>query len=154
MNFSLITQTNVYTSGCEVLSTTNQLLGEKSHEVSPQVVRISQSFRGCWVWGQGHYFSWSSTQNLIGFRKTEINSSNHNAYLNLCFSVSPKCSWVCSWFFYARSCKDHHPIHPQVIWEFFNCYMLIFYEATGQLLLSVRNSWFCPLYYLFGCIVP
>ena len=58
-----------YTSGCEVLSTTNQLLGEKPHEVSPQVVRIPQSFRGCggrdivshdqtfkleWIWKKGN----------------------------------------------------------------------------------------------------
>lgn len=66
MTFSL-THTNVY--NCLVLSTMNQLLGEKPNGISPQVVRISQSFRGYggrdiifhdqtfkldWIWKKGN----------------------------------------------------------------------------------------------------
>jgi hypothetical protein len=81
MTLSLMTQTNVYTSGCEILSTPNQLLGEKPHEASPQVVRISLSFRGC-----------GGRDILFMIKHSSLIEIVAAIYLNLSFSVSPKCN--------------------------------------------------------------
>jgi hypothetical protein len=85
--------------------------------------------------GAGTLFFMIKHLNLIGFGKREINSVAtimHTWTCLFCFSQMLLSLFMI--FFYAHV-KTTIPIHSQVIWEFFNCYMLISDEATSQLLL-------------------